>query len=80
MEWIWNLRLNPSTVTLTLSLHGWSIGSAHWLTEVNILSKFNENLSNGKGYLKLKQNSSPDKLTFQLGIYPTRFLPIAEKA
>ena len=35
--------LCQSTVNLTLSLHGRVMGSAHYLTEVNILSKFNEN-------------------------------------
>ena len=39
----------PWPVTLTLSWHGWLMGSAHWLTEANIWPKFNENLSKGSG-------------------------------
>ena len=51
--WSWHeikgSNLWPSPVTLTLSLHGWVMGSAHRLTEMNIWSKFNENLSRGSG-------------------------------
>ena len=47
----------PSTVTLTLSLQGWVMGSAHCPTEVNIWPKFRENPPNGKGDTQRTQNS-----------------------
>lgn len=43
------LKSRSSIVTLTLSQHVCFIGSAHSLTEINSLPKFNENISKDSG-------------------------------
>ena len=47
----------PSTVTLTMSLHCWVMGSAHHLTKANIWPKFNKYLSKGSGDMVWTWNS-----------------------
>ena len=60
----------PWTVTLTLSLHGWIIDSAHRLTKVNIWPKFKENPSTGIGDTERTRNSrlKPVTLNFDLNL------------
>ena len=56
----------PWTVTLTLSLHGWVIDSAHRPTKVNIWPKFKENRSTGIGDIEWTQNSRLKPVTLTL--------------
>ena len=64
-EWTWNLSLKHVTImTLTLSQHGWIMGSAQHLTEKNILPKLNENLLKGSGDMEGPQNARLKDVTF----------------
>ena len=61
----WNSMLIPlpSTVTLTLSLHGWVMGFVHFRTEVSIFSKCYENPSRGWGDMEHKRHLRPNFIT-----------------
>ena len=57
-------NLWPSIVTL--SRHGWVMGSAHRLTEGNIWPNFNENSSRGKGDMERTKNLRLQLMTLTL--------------
>ena len=73
-KWQWSgLKIQisnwwPSIVTLTLSLHCWVMGSAHYLTEANIWPKFNIYLSKGSGDMEWTWNSRLKLVTFNCNL------------
>ena len=56
-------------MTLTFSLCSRVIGSAHRLTERNILVKFNENRPKGSGDMERTRNSRVNPLTLTCDLY-----------
>ena len=60
----------PSTVTLTLSQHGWNTRFAYSLTHFNIRIKFNENSSRGRRDKKRKGNQRFKFVTFSCDLEP----------
>jgi hypothetical protein len=61
---------SPSKVTLILSLHGSSMDFAHYLVEVTIWAKLQENAQGGTGLKKQTQNC----LIFDLSVTFTLIL------